>query len=122
MGIPEKGVPQGGILSPLLANVVLNEFDWWVSNQWETKVTKKDFSRVGHKYCALKKTNLKEVYIVRYADDFKSLCRTKSNAKAMFYATKQWLAERLSLEISEEKSKGLYKKSHCEKISFLLIG
>lgn len=105
VGIPEKGVPQGGILSPLLANVVLNEFDWWVSNQWETKVTKKDFSRVGHKYCALKKTNLKEVYIVRYADDFKLLCRTKSNAKAMFYATKQWLAERLSLEISEEKSK-----------------
>ena len=31
----EKGIPQGGILSPLLANVVLNELDWWVASQWE---------------------------------------------------------------------------------------
>jgi retron-type reverse transcriptase len=26
---PNKGTPQGGILSPLLANIVLNELDWW---------------------------------------------------------------------------------------------
>ena len=32
---PETGTPQGGILSPLLANVVLNELDWWVAKQWE---------------------------------------------------------------------------------------
>ncbi len=32
IGIPEKGVPQGGILSPLLSNIVLNELDWWISN------------------------------------------------------------------------------------------
>ena len=32
---PKKGTPQGGILSQLLANVVLNELDWWVSSQWK---------------------------------------------------------------------------------------
>ena len=31
---PTKGAPQDGILSPLLANVYLNELDWWISSQW----------------------------------------------------------------------------------------
>ena len=34
-GVPSKGVPQGGILSTLLSNVVLNDLDQWVADQWE---------------------------------------------------------------------------------------
>ena len=34
-GIPTKGVPQGGLLSPLFSNIVLNELDQWVASQWE---------------------------------------------------------------------------------------
>lgn len=110
-GIPTKGTPQGGIISPLLANIALNEYDHWIKSQWEEMITKHTYSlhpKSGNKgamYKELKKTKLKEVYIVRYADDFKLFCRNHSDAVKIFEATKKWLKERLKLEISTEKSK-----------------
>ncbi|MEI3598617.1 group II intron reverse transcriptase/maturase [Oceanobacillus sp. SE10311] len=105
LGVPEKGTPQGGIISPLLSNVVLNELDWWLSNQWETFKPRHQYSNVENKSRALKTTNLKEFFFVRYADDFKLFCRDYQTAQKIFIATKQWLQERLGLEISPEKSK-----------------
>lgn len=105
VGIPDKGVPQGGILSPLLSNIVLNELDWWISNQWETFPTTYEYGQNSHKFRAMKKTNLKEIFIVRYADDFKIICRNHDTAKRIYIATQKWLKERLSLDISPEKSK-----------------
>lgn len=118
-GIPTKGVPQGGILSPLLSNIVLNELDWWLSNQWETHPTRKMFVQSSHKFYALRKTGLKEFFMVRYADDFKILCKTKTVAKSIFTATQMWLDERLGLEISPEKSKIVnLKKNYSEFLGF----
>ncbi|OOM77164.1 group II intron-encoded protein LtrA [Clostridium puniceum] len=105
IGIPNKGVPQGGILSPLLSNIVLNELDWWISNQWETFPTDYKYGQNCHKYRAMKKTNLKEIYVVRYADDFKIICRTHDSAKRIYIATQKWLKERLNLDISPDKSR-----------------
>lgn len=111
-GIPTKGTPQGGIISPLLSNIALNELDWWVCSQWETFTTNHEYSFLG-KYRAQKKTNLKEMWIVRYADDFKIFCRDYKSAEKIYHATTQWLSERLNLEVSSEKSKitNLRKKS-----------
>ncbi|MFI3803983.1 group II intron reverse transcriptase/maturase [Vagococcus fluvialis] len=110
---PSKGTPQGGILSPLLADITLNEFDWWIAKQWEQRTCKEikpQYDRrgrpdKGHDYRKLRtSTTLKEMYLVRYADDFKIFCRTKKDAQNIFIAVKLWLKERLKLPISEEKA------------------
>ncbi|MBE8951926.1 MAG: HNH endonuclease [Quinella sp. 1Q7] len=54
---------------------------------------------------AMRKTNLKEMYIVRYADDFRIFCRTKTVAERTKIAITQWLSERLKLEVSKEKTR-----------------
>lgn len=112
---PEKGTPQGGILSPLLANIVLNELDHWVESQWQySKVTDNYRQRPqsngtvdrSHGYRAMREsTKLKEMWIVRYADDFRIFCKTRSDAEKTKIAIEKWLKDRLRLDISSEKTR-----------------
>ncbi|MCL6663433.1 group II intron reverse transcriptase/maturase [Paenibacillus amylolyticus] len=108
-----KGSPQGGVLSPLLANIYLNALDWWISDQWETFRTRKNYTRIranntvdqSGKYRALRtSSNLKELMIVRYADDFKIFTNSKASADKILIAVSKWLHERLKLNVSPLKS------------------
>lgn len=117
-GVPEKGTPQGGLLSPLLSLIVLNELDWWVSSQWET-FQPKHRNKNGWFQYAKKHTRLKSGFIVSYADDFKIMCSTYEEAQRFYHSTVDFLNKRLKLEISPEKSKVVnLKKNSSDFLGF----
>lgn len=128
MVYPNKGTPQGGIISPLLANIVLNELDHWIESQWQNSNIMQNYKIISPNstkenrsgvYNAMRKTKLKEMYIVRYADDFRIFCRTKTEAEKTKIAIIQWLEERLKLEISQEKTRIVnVKRRYSEFLGF----
>ncbi len=92
----ESGVPQGGVISPLLANVYLNEFDQWAAAQWDLD----SYARRRRRQAGL--GNFK---MVRYADDFVVVSNgTKAEVKATKQAIQQFLENELHLTLSEEKT------------------
>lgn len=90
------GTPQGGIVSPLLANIYLNELDQWVK-QWTNipRTEKNNRRRNG-------KGNWK---YVRYADDFLMLCNgDKSETEQMESRLRNYLSNDLELTLSKKKT------------------
>jgi len=77
----DLGSPQGGVISPLLANIYLNELDQEWQRRWQ---------HLGK--------------LVRYADDFVVLCRTQVQAEEALRRVREIL-ERLKLELHPEKSR-----------------
>ena len=130
---PTKGTPQGGIISPLLANVVLNELDHWVDSQWVEHPVANRYgthriirtSEVLDKskgYQKMWETNLKEMFIVRYADDFRIFCRNREDAEKTMEAVTKWITERLKLEVSPEKTRIVnVRKRYSEFLGFKIM-
>ena len=73
-----QGVPQGGPLSPLLANIVLDDLD-------------KELERRGHRF-------------VRYADDFVILVKSQRAGKRVMTSVKRFIERKLKLKVNEHKS------------------
>jgi RNA-directed DNA polymerase len=91
---PEIGTPQGGVLSPLLANIDLHELDaWWQKDHTEYKRRKRRITGRGN-------------YILsRYADDFIMLSNdTKKGVEETKQRLTEFLREQLGLDLSEDKT------------------
>ena len=73
-----EGTPQGGVISPLLANIYLNDLDW-------------ELAHAG-------------LQMVRYADDFVVLCRTETEAHRALERIKRWM-DQAQLRLHPEKTK-----------------
>ncbi|WHY79994.1 group II intron reverse transcriptase/maturase [Neobacillus sp. WH10] len=82
----DNGTPQGGVISPILANVYLH----YVLDLWFEKRVRKQCNG--------------QAYIVRYADDFVCCFQYKSEAEQFFHSLKLRL-KKFNLEIAEDKTK-----------------
>jgi RNA-directed DNA polymerase len=91
------GTPQGGIISPLLANIYLHELDRYMARyttltQWEKRKRRQQ--------------GLANYIYVRYADDFVVLCNgTRVQAEALREELYLFLKSTLRLELSKEKTR-----------------
>lgn len=74
----EQGTPQGGNLSPLLSNIMLNELD--------------------------KELEKRELRFVRYADDCVIAVRSEASAKRVMYSITGWIERKLGLKVNAEKT------------------
>ena len=74
----EKGTPQGGNLSPLLSNIMLNELD--------------------------KELERRELHFVRYADDCIIAVRSRASATRVMHTVTAWIEKKLGLKVNAEKT------------------
>lgn len=100
----EKGTPQGGIISPLLANVYLNSFDWLMAKEYEFHPNNIKYREKKNALAALRKKGIPPVFYIRYADDWIILTDSKKNAEKLKKRCAKYLKYKLKLDLSAKKT------------------
>ncbi|NHN33267.1 reverse transcriptase domain-containing protein [Paenibacillus agricola] len=101
---PSAGTPQGGVLSPLLANAYLNDFDWTISRMYDTNKAILEASSVANGRRALRGKGIEPVFLTRYADDWIIQTTTKEVSSRLSHWLTKYFKHKLKLELSDEKT------------------
>ncbi|CDZ76367.1 Group II intron-encoded protein LtrA [Legionella massiliensis] len=107
-----EGVPQGGVLSPLLSNIMLNEFDKWLEEKYLNKKTRKDRWAWNFRIRQQSPITIKEnrqwkpaVAYCQYADDFVLIVKgTKKHAEMIREESREFLEGKLKLTFNMHKT------------------
>lgn len=91
----DEGTPQGGPLSPMLSNIILDDLD-------------KELERRGLRF-------------VRYADDFAIFVKSQRSAERVFASVQRFLTQQLKLAVNEQKS-CVRESRGCEFLGFTFVG
>ena len=108
----EKGVPQGGVISPLLANVVLNKLDWFLHGKGTHDLAER---RAWQR----REPNVR---FARYADDWCVLITrgSKQYAEGLREEIREFLADQCGLRLSEEKTRITHVQDGFDFLGFRL--
>jgi RNA-directed DNA polymerase len=91
VGFPDQGTPQGGVVSPLLANIALNGIE--SIHSYNTRYNSKGIPTGDHKEPS-----------IRYADDMVIILRPEDDAEAILSDISEFLASR-GMQVSKSKTK-----------------
>jgi group II intron reverse transcriptase/maturase len=107
-----EGVPQGGVISPLLSNIMLNEFDQWLEAKYLSNKARKDRWYWNDSIKRQRPIALREnrqwtpaVAYCRYADDFVVIVKgNKAHAEGLRAECREFLEGKLKLALNMEKT------------------
>ncbi len=108
-----RGVPQGGVLSPFLSNIMLNEFDEWLEMKYLNDKARKDRWSWNFRIKQKRPITIKEnrqwkpaITYCRYADDFVLIVKgTKKHAEVFREECRKFLEDKLFLTLNMSKTR-----------------